>query len=206
MTTKKGLLGGVVAVVLIIAAFLTLTHRSDTVAPTEVGSSSGQVHNTPEIFSNGLDLGSGNVTFAKGGFINAGSNQASWKNTLGRVAYVLPEYTSIGYDTGTASSSYLFYVATSSAATISNDFSHPAGSIFGIDGSLAATSTIGPRVFMGTTTATGAAIPVPDGAYLVFQVQSRGGAACTGATCETATSTNRGITKFFWRLQGFYRP
>lgn len=210
--TQKVVLGAI-AIVIVVIATITLASRSNGPVATPassseegLGASSGYpVNNTTQGFYGGVDLGGGYVTFSKGGVISTGQNQGSWRNTTGRVVYILPEQSSIGYQTGTASSSLLFYSATSSASTLSNDYAHPGGLVFGVDGATVATSTAGPRMFVGTTTNSGAVIPVADGQYYVFQIQDRYACKAVGV-CETATSTNRGITNFIWRLQGFYKP
>lgn len=204
MSTTKKLVLGAVAIVFVLIALVSLG-GSSTVSKV-LGQAGWPVHNTPEIFSQGQDTGDGNVTFTKGGIIGPGANQASWRNTLGRTVYVNPAQVAVGFTSGTASSSLLYYVSTSSAATLTSDFAHPGGSVWGIDGASIATSTPGPSLIMGTTTSSGAGIPVADGAYLNVQIQSKNGGTCNGAACETATSTNRGITNFFWRFTGFYKP
>lgn len=203
MSTIQKLFAGAVAIVIILVAVLL---GSSSKGGNPLGADLS-VHNTAEIFSEGIGLGNdGYVVFSKGGTIGAGANQASWRNTTGRTVYIVPNSTVIGFASGTASSSLLFYTATSSAATLTSDFAGPGGSVHGIDGASIATSTIGPNFIVGTTTASGAGIPVADGAYYNVQIQSKNGGTCNGAACETATSTNRGITNFFWRFTGFYKP
>lgn len=205
-TLKKLFAFAAVAIVIVIAAIAS--YEPSSVTPqngTKDTGGSGTQHNTPESFNSGVDFGDGYITFSKSGVIAAGSNQASWRNTTGRTVFVKPENTEIGYTSGTASSSLLFFVATSTGATLSNNYAHPGGSVFGIDGATVATSTPSPRWFNGTTTTSGAVIPVLDGAYLNFQVQEK--FACkTVGVCETATSTNRGITNFLVRFTGSYKP
>lgn len=205
MENKKSFIGAAAVVILIVAAII-FAMRSDFPSDSLNASSGYPINNTTQGLYGGIDLGDGYVAFSKSGTIGAGANQGSWRNTTGRTVYILPEQSSIGYASGTASSSLLFYAATSTASTLSNDYAHPGGLVFGVDGATVATSTAGPRMFVGTTTDSGAIIPVPDGQYYVFQIQSKNGPSCNGSACEAATSTNRGITNFIWRLQGFYKP
>lgn len=214
MTNLKVIIVSVVAAVLVSLAATAVFFSgspetpASTIIPVEysqVGAISMPTHNTPEAFINGVSLDGTMILFTQSIVIPAGSNQASWRNRTGRIVYVNPEDTFIGYDTGTASTSLAFYVATSSASTISTDFAHPGGSIFGVNGAISATSTIGPTMYSGTTTNSGLNIPVPDGAYLVFQVQQTYGCKAIGG-CETATSTSRGISTFRGWFRGQYRP
>lgn len=203
MSTTKKLVLGAVAIVIVLIALVSLGSSQGGLS---FGQAGWPVHNTPEIFSSGIDSGDGYVSFVKGGIIGPGANQASWRNTTGRTVYVVPGGVAVGFASGTASSSLLYYAATSSAATLTSDFAHPGGSVWAIDGASVATSTIGPNFTVGTTTSSGAGVPIADGAYFNVQIQSKNGASCNGAACETATSTNRGITNFFWRFSGFYKP
>jgi len=204
MSTTKKLVLGAVAIVFVLIAILSFGGSSK-ISQT-LGQAGWPVHNTPEIFSSGIDSGDGYVSFVKGGIIGPGANQASWRNTTGRTVYVVPEGVAVGFASGTASSSLLYYAATSSAATLTSDFAHPGGSVWAIDGASVATSTPGPSFIVGTTTSSGAGVPIADGAYFNVQIQSKNGGSCNGAACETATSTNRGVSNFFWRFTGFYKP
>lgn len=170
-----------------------------------LGAIQGVVLEAVHVFKNGHGDGGSHVTFTKDGEIGPGANQGAWRNTTGRDVFI--ERGELAFTSGTASSSMLVYAATSSAATISNDYARPGGLNLLIDGATFATSTPATRFFTSTTTPDGSrsGILVRSGEYLVFQVQERYGCKTVGA-CETATSTNRGISKFFWYLKGHYKP
>jgi hypothetical protein len=171
-----------------------------------LGAASGPVIESQYTFKTGLSLGGDFVAFTVNGAIEARANQASWRNTKGRTVYI--DKASLGFTSGTASTSLVVYAATSSTATIANDYARPGGLYRLLDGAQIPTSTPATRIFTSTTTPDGATtvIPVLAGEYVVFQIQSKNGPLCNGAACEAATSTNRGISSFPWTLKGFYRP
>lgn len=199
------------AVVALVTSLLALVAFNGTSAPAQspdtLGAISGTVVNTPTIFTAGHSDGGSFVTVTADGEINAGANQGAWRNTTGRTVYVHPSDVRIGYTSGTATSSYYFYVGTSTSSSYTN-YARPSVTTLLVDAALVATSTSasgGPITFVGTTTSAGTGVSVPAGSYVVFDVQEKH--ACKAdAACTTATSTNRGITKFFWSLKATYQP
>lgn len=168
----------------------------------------GGIYNTQiPVYSNGIVNGD-RVGIIKAGTIGAGANQTSWTNTTGRTLYIGAADILFGYPSGTASSSWLVYVGTSTAASFA-DYSRPSGDYLPIDGAVVATNTAaraGLRV--GTTTTASparGAIQVNPGENLVFDVQERYACKTVGA-CETATSSNRGASSFFWQFKATYTP
>lgn len=197
MSTEKKLVYGAVAIVIVFVATMFGSSSKDGFLNT---GASLTVHNTPEAYTQGLDLGDGYIEFSKSGIIGPGANQGSWHNTLGRTVYINPSQVAIGFTSGTASTSMKYYAATSSTATFASDTAAPS-SILAINATVVATSTVGPAFVVGQTS-TGSGIPVTDGQYFVFQLQQ----VNASPVGETATSTNRGISNFFWRLKGAYKP
>ena len=137
--------------------------------------------------------------------MNAGTNQIAIRNTSGRTRYI----TDVNFTTsGVASTSYVFYGATSSASTFSADYTQPpiAAQHFAIHGVTIATST-NIRTHAATTTANGLwPYPWHDGEYYVFQMQEKFGCgraanASSGVKCESATSTNTGLGNIKLRLK-----
>lgn len=172
-----------------------------------LGAMQGVVLESPYVFKNGSSDGGDYLTITRNGKIGRQANQAAWRNTTGRTVYVLPEQVFLGYESGTASSSWAFYVSTSTASTVS-DYSRPTPAVLLMDGAIVATSTGtggGAIGRVGTTTSAGTAVAVPNGSYVVFNVQEQFACKTIGA-CETATSTNRGVTEFLWSLTARYRP
>lgn len=204
MSNKKLFVGAAAVVIFAIIAVFALGSSSKKEESANLGLGSS-VYNTVQTFTQGIDTGAGSVQFTRSGVISAGQNQGFWRNTTGRTVMLVPELSSVGFDTGTASSSMLIYIATSSASTISNDYALPGGLVRTIDGAIFATSTAGPRYYLGTSTTLGIMPIVRDGEYVVVQLQDRYGCKTVGV-CETATSTKRGISNFRWRITGFYRP
>lgn len=173
----------------------------------DTGSLTGPVKNTPDNYTNGVAIGGDFVQFAKNGTISRGANQAHWTNNTGRTVFVSPEDTVLGFTSGTASSSWNFYVSTTTSTSVT-DFARPTGSQLLIDGARISTSTgVGGAAIArhGTTTASGVLVAVPNGSSIVFNVQEAYACKAVGV-CETATSTNRGVTDFFWRFVGYYKP
>lgn len=160
----------------------------------------GSITNQIGEFTNGIKIGDG-VLFHKSGVIGPTENEGFWRNNTGRIVYV--SWSNFGWETGTASSSLIFFVATSTVANLTSDYTQPAGNLTLV--ATVATSSA-PVMFTSTSTALGfGTLPVPDGAYLNFQVQERFGCKTVGK-CETATSTNRGISNFVWYFSGRYTP
>lgn len=197
-----------VSVAAIFAFYPSETYTQYVPASTEnvaAATASGGVHQAIEQWVNGLMPGDQNE-FWKSGTIEAGRNQASFQNKTGRTVYFNPSNASIGWTTGTASTTFAFYIATSTGASISNDFATPAGNLL-LSGAYAATTTQA-QFYAGTTTSNGVngAVTVPAGSYVNILVRSFMGGLCDGSVCETSTSTNRGITRFLWTIKGRYQP
>lgn len=154
-------------------------------------------------FRSGITFGDEYVYFAKSGVIGVRANQGFWINNTGRDVQVQAQ---LGFTSGTASSSSNIYAATSSTNTIASDYVTPGGKYRIIDGANWATSTTA-RAVTSTTTSDGSQnwFTVRAGERVVFQVQDRYGCKTVGV-CETATSTNRGITNYFWHILARYKP
>jgi hypothetical protein len=166
-----------------------------------LGGSGGNVTQQQDFYTNGVGIGPGYVMFSRSGTIALGSNQASWRNTTGRTVYVDLAFLATS---GVASSSYKFYVATSTSATISSDFTAPYSSL--VNGFTIATSSVATTTSSIESHLSGSAVvPVASGQYVNIQVQAANGAVCNGVICETATSTNRGFT-VAWYLRAFFKP
>lgn len=210
MSTNNVLTAAVVALVVSVLtlAFFNVSHSAPAAQSSDtLGQIAGTVVNTPTIFVAGHSDGGNFVTVSADGEIPVGQNQAAWRNTTGRTVYVNAGDVRLGYASGTATSSYAFFVGTSTSASYT-DFARPSVTTLLIDGALIATSTAatgGPITRVGTTTSAGVDVSVPAGSYVVFDVQER--YFCkANAACEIATSTNRGISKFFWSLKATYKP
>lgn len=187
----------VVAVVIAVIALGTSILRMAPASPSNVGGERGGLQE----FIDGAKIGD-TTSLWKKVTIGPGANQGYWKNTLGKTVYLDIANTSIGFHSGTASSSLNFYVATSSSATLT-DYVTPSGTL-PLSGARVATSTTGDTTFMGTTTSAGTGFAVPAGSYVIFDIQEAYNCKTATGLCETATSTNRGITNFFGSLRIYY--
>lgn len=139
--------------------------------------------------------------------IGPGENQAYWTNDTGDTVYVNASDATIRYESGTASSSFLGYIATSSDISFTN-YVRPSLSTILMDGALIGTSTTavgGHQIFQGTTTDNGVVFSIPAGGRLIFDIQERYACKSVGA-CETATSSNRGITNFYGLFKWYKNP
>lgn len=198
MSSKKTMLAAVVALV----AFLGAIFATSSNAPAPEGDVGGPSNvQDSAVFTNGVGFGkTGYLMFDTNGTIGAGSNQASWRNTLGRTVYIDLAYLRTS---GTASTTFRFGIATSTAATV-NNYTAPFASLinnYRIATSSAATTTSSLARSMGEPL-----IPVASGEYVnIYFQQGYGQTNCTGAVCETATSTNRGFN-VDWYLRGHYKP
>lgn len=216
MSTKNVITAAVVALATSLLAFAVFSMSTTDVQKNSLlsaavetfGDIKGVVLESPYVFKAGHGDGGNFLAISADGEINAGANQAAWRNTTGRTVYVLPENVSIGYTTGTASSTWTLYVGTSTSATFTN-YARPTPTNLLMDGASIATSTIATGGIsvarVGTTTSAGFGFAVPPLGYVVFDVQEAYACKSIGL-CETATSTNRGVTKFFWTLRGHYKP
>lgn len=192
--SKSGLLIGVVALVVAVGALFFAVTAPE---PKDAG---GERSGLQE-FNDGITPGTQTI-LTQVVTIGANANQGAWKNTTGKTVYVAPTDVSIGYESGTATSSYLFYVGTSTTATYT-DFARPASTFLALDGATVATSSLA-NTRVGTSTTAGTGFSVAPGEFVVFDIQER--FFCkANAFCETATSTNRGITNFYGLLTIKYR-
>lgn len=160
-------------------------------------------HSVIEYFPSGIGIAD-KTTFNKSGTIGPGVNQTAYTNNTGVALTILAPTVTIAYTTGTASSSYLFYVSTSTATTIT-DYTRPVGGYKLIDGATIATSTTAnASLIVGTSTAAGkGGIVLQPGESLIFAVEPVSVPTCTGL-CETATSSSRGIQIFNWNFLATY--
>lgn len=146
----------------------------------------------------------------QGGELVAGDNEDAWQNDTGRTVFA-----DLGTITtsGTASSSYRFYMfATSSSAVPAGNYwtalteasSRLGNSLIG--GIVAPTSTTATTTNSITAAAiskgTGV-ITIPSGWYLITYYQAVDTAACGATVCEPATSTNNGLGKVTWTAHTF---
>lgn len=154
----------------------------------------------------GVAIGSREINFAVSGTLGSGVNQGGYTNKTGR--RVVVEYAE-ARTTGTASTSYNFYVGTStSLSNTTIDFA-AGGTMFSelIDAKQVATST--PNIVVNSIKDSGTngrgALEIDPGESVLFSFRQTNVQACTGATCETATSTNRGFN-VNWLLKAHYIP
>lgn len=195
----------VVALVIGLVALVSGFFGHKTQAPvSDLGASgSGTTYSYQDKYVNGLFLGNDYVDFTKSGTIPAGQNEAYYTNRSGRRQYI--SLASIDTN-GTASSSFKFYVGTTTSTTI-NDFTAPYSSL--INGFTIATSTVATTTSSIESHLSGSAvIPVADGVTVFVQIQAANGAVCASSgsgICESATSTNRGFNPK-WVLHGYYQP
>lgn len=178
----KSIITPILVSILVVTLFLTVNSK-------DFG---GQYNNLKDTFNDGIVVGDQDVT-NKTVAITAGNNQTSWRNTTGKTVYATD--IRMGYESGTASSTWNFYVGTSTASTFSN-YARPSNTFLPIDGYVGATGT--PKVIVTATSTTNGVkevIPVLNNEYLIFNVQETYACKSIGA-CETATSTNRGVNTF----------
>lgn len=212
MNVKSLIPAAVVALVVSLLAFAGYSALHPSTSPLQgviedLGGMTGHVLEEIQIFKSGHGDGGDFVAITADGKIGAGANQAAWTNKTGRTVYVRPQDVQIGYTAGTATSSLNFYVGTSTATSFT-DFARPTPTLLLMDGATDATSTsaTGAAVgHMGTSTNNGPVFAVPNGSRVVFNVQEKYACKADGA-CNTATSTNRGITEFFWFLRATFKP
>lgn len=150
----------------------------------------------PSYWSNGINIGSRyltHVTLKMGD----GQNQAFWKNTTGQNVYVSgfisQLVSSAKTTTPIASSTEALFGATSTASTITDSATPFSYSGF-IDTALIATSTAQYVIITADNKGTNghSTVLLKPNDYLLLALENPYIQSCTGATCETATSTNRG--------------
>lgn len=195
MDTKKTIFAGAVAVAVVGAfafGFILGT-------PNDAGDRAGSIKTNRDEFTQGAKLGDGAVQYKKV-TIGASENQVSIKNNEGKTAYYSVEYAST-FGTATASP-FRLQAGTSTAATISNTLATPPQNQFSLLNFAVASSSVATTTngFHGSGANWGMGA-VKDGEFfnLVLiqgdDAESRKpDASCDGGLCETATSTNRGIT------------
>lgn len=165
-------------------------------APTKVGAGD-IVQQYPSFWVNGINIG---VRFQNivGLNLTDKKNQAVWLNNTGRTVMV-GNFKGILVPNGKgspilASSTLILDVATSTTATVTDKAAPIAYSTL-IDTYSIATSTTNNIVINSTgnkgTNGQGT-IAVAPNQYLIEVLENPYNQACTGVTCETATSTNRG--------------
>lgn len=210
-TNKKNvIIAAVVALVVSLLGSAGFVQTIDTVPVSsfngeqvDLGAIQGTVMESPYIFKNGAGMGGNHLTFTADGKIEARSNQAFWRNTTGRTVFVdLAEMVT----TGVASTTFQFFIGTTTSASITDNFTNPYASL--VDAYSLATSSPAWRSVNSIkdpgTNGRGV-IPVLSGEYVYFTFQQDNANACTGAICETATSTNRGFN-VDWYLRGHFKP
>jgi len=191
----------VVAVVGVALGFFALAayFRAPSVAPTGQSSNLGGadiVEQYPSYWVNGINIG-GRFTNNVKLVLGDGQNQVAWKNTTGQVVlasgvqgFISP---SAKTSPAVASSTLAFFVGTSTTSTITDSAAPVFGSL--IDTYLIATSTTNTLAidsFGDKGTNGQQVITVLPNQYVIAVLENPYNQACTGATCETATSTNRG--------------
>lgn len=169
----------------------------------------GTVENFPSWFTNGLSVGNnsngntGVFTNAVAGQIGPGANTAHWTNNTGHTVFI-PLV--VLHTTGTASSSMKLIVSASTTVpALADDFN-----ALNLPMNDVAISTIVATSSTATTTSnllsvaqnsskSSGVISVAAGSSLNIVMHNASGVAnaplntCNGASCETATSTNRGF-------------
>ena len=199
---NKNTIGG--AVILVIALVLGIFFATRTPASQQLG----DVYQNQGDFPNCAKLGA-RVTCWSTVSIGQSANQGFIRNTTGGKIYVdlaeiIPTATT-SLATAVASSTFKFYVGTSTTASISNDFSAPYATL--IDGQQIATSTASNNTIrvlnsIKNASTTGntvqstnekGVIEVADGLYVFFTWQSMSAGCTQTAICDAATSTNRGF-------------
>lgn len=190
MTNTQKTVGGVlVAALLVLVGFLA-AGSGHSGAP-EAGST---VNPNPQWFPTGIKIGTDNNLRLTGVLtIGVGQNQASVKNLTGSTIYVTYGAAQM---LGTASSTFNLNVGTSTAATVTNQFSLSTSPLWAqfIDADQVATGTVASLISDNITnhkSSYPATLQVNNGQYFTAVVST----FCTASgACETATSSRRGWT------------
>lgn len=197
MDTKKTIFAGAVAVA-VIGAF-AIGFSLGTPAQTGPEQRAGSTRISRDEFTTGATLQDATV-FYKKLTIGASENQASFQLKEGKLAYVSLEY---ARTTGTATTSpFRLQAGTSTAATITNTLAAPTQTQFtlldfAIASSSAATTT---NSLHGAGSNWGVVTVADNGWVNLVLIQGDNAESrtpdpsCNGGLCETATSTNRGIS------------
>lgn len=190
MTTKQVLsYVALLALVVLVAGFTARTITTGKLGGGDI------VEQYPSYFVNGINIGQGyensiDLTMA------TGTNQAYWKNNTNNTVYV---WRFIGTQTGTASSTLVVNVGTSTTATVT-DSATPLTTPQLIDTYTIATSTTGRTFNSWKNAGTNGqyVIPVLPNNYLIATLENPYRQDCSTTTnCESATSTNRGYNLSF---------
>lgn len=195
MNKIQKIIGGIVVIALVVVLGAVFFHK--TAAPGQLGD---QVQNDVFWFTNGAKFGTNAdainwVRMQMG----VGTNQISWLNNTGNTVFIPSSLAKVSTN-GTASTTYAITMGTSTAATVTDAQTAPVyGSM--IDGALIATSTVFTTVSnIQNSTLVGTKeqgyIRVPAGQHVIAVMENpyKVPGTCTGATCENATSTNRGFS------------
>lgn len=212
-TSKIGLIVAVVIISLVVGFIIgALSARVGEQATDD--NTGGLYHPNREVFEEGIVLGLDIAEQYVYGKMDAGENEFAWQNRTGRTVYFdLAEMSLVANSAGilSASSSMRTYAATSTTATIADDYSRPSALHFLIDGGLIATGTPQHTISATSTDSGVGSLWVNNNEFLVFTIQNASGAggvspnpACDGSTCENATSTNRGFdvevqARYHWK-------
>lgn len=161
----------------------------------------GDVENNNPDFSEGLGI-QGVDQFVESGTIELGEYQASFQNKSSNVMFLETAY---AYVNGTASTTLVLDVATSTDETIAFN-TNPFSSI--IDSYQISTSTRNRTINNHEDQGTNGQqmVAVQPSEWVIFYVDDPYYPGnCTGSVCENATSTNRGYT-LDWKAKGSYNP
>lgn len=202
MSTQKTtgyFVGGLLLIALVVFGFGS-ANDSDVPAPTEPQNDTlGQIiERQQKWFSRGAQLGD-QVVFWEKRTISAGDNNDGWENDTGKTVYVdLVEFTV----NGTASSTYIFEVATSSTQNISDGASPYSEFIDSYNAATGTTNNIVPNSISNGGTNGKGVVPVGAGEFVSLRFLPEAGlGGCDGSACEEATSSNNGISSIIWKLR-----
>lgn len=207
MTILKNIGITVVVALVTVVASIGFFAPSDSNVPSGSGNEVGSSVNTNiDSYANGVGIGD-LVVFNKQGTLGVGVNQASWRNTIQRDVFIDLAYLTTS---GTASSTALLLVGTSTAATIA-DYTAPTPGFFSlINFALATSSTATTTNSLHGSGAQSGLVKIAPGEYLNIAIlpgvrgTTPAGCAPGSASCESATSTNRGYT-LDYRFRGSYK-
>lgn len=195
---KQSVFLGAGVVASLVLSFLAFSQIGN-YTPTNSGDGLGSVRNV-DTYPDGIKIGKGPVAVSwQTGTIGSGVNQASFQNKTGRV---MCADLAVVRTTGTASSSYRITVGTSTSATVS-DFAALTGdnrSIIDFSFATSTTATSSNSVH-GVGAVAGVVCVNADEYYniaLRAGTSTTASAGCNGATCESATSTNRGFDIIYY--------
>jgi hypothetical protein len=200
MDTSKGtIVGGIAVVIAVIALIVGMRGPTSVVLPSNDGLG-GQRGGMQE-FVDGIKAGD-RTSIWRTGTIPASTNQSAWCNTqIGKTAYV--DIAEMSF-TGNASSSMRVSIGTSTASSITNNYTAPYAGL--VDNYLLATSTgstiVANNIIDNGTNGRGiVGVATSECVNFIFRQDSTG--ACTGSLCEAATSTARGFNGA-WNLRIHY--